>query len=78
MAAFDKGDGASLKNRGIFRYAGLCLISLAMLALTGCPKGNQEYNEGKKSEATNDYDSAVVHYDRALKSDPLNTEYKLS
>ncbi len=75
--AFDKGDGPSLKNRGIVRCAGLCVVSLTMLALTGCPKGNQEYNEGKKSEATNDYDSAVVHYDRALKSDPLNTEYKL-
>ena len=48
-----------------------------MLVLTGCPKGNYEYNEGKKSEAINDYDSAVVHYDRALKADPLNTEYKL-
>ena len=77
MGAFDKGDGPSLKNRGIFRYTGLCLISLAMILLTGCPKGNNEFNEGRKSEATNDYDSAVVHYDRALKSDPLNTEYKL-
>jgi general secretion pathway protein D len=48
-----------------------------MLVLTGCPKGNYEYNEGKKSEAISDYDSAVVHYDRALKADPLNTEYKL-
>jgi len=71
------GDGASRKNRGIVRSAGICVISLAMLVLTGCAKGNQEYNEGKKSEATNDYDSAVVHYDRALKADPLNTEYKL-
>jgi general secretion pathway protein D len=75
--AFNKGDGTSLKNGGIVRYAGLCVISLAMVALTGCPKGNQEFDEGKKSEATNDYDSAVIHYDRALKSDPLNTEYKL-
>jgi general secretion pathway protein D len=71
------GDGASSKNPGIARYAGICVISLAMLVLTGCAKGNQEFNEGKKSEATNDYDSAVVHYDRALKADPLNTEYKL-
>src|SRR6202049_4662963 len=77
MGAFDKGDGPSLKSSGLSRYAGICVVSLAMLVLTGCPKGNQEYNEGKKSEATNDYDSAVVHYDRALKSDPLNTEYKL-
>ena len=48
-----------------------------MLALAGCPKGNNEFNEGKKSEAIDDYDSAVVHYDRALKADPLNSEYKL-
>jgi general secretion pathway protein D len=72
------GEGASLGRPGIaIRHAGICAISLAMLVLTGCPKGNYEYNEGKKSEATNDYDSAVIHYDRALKSDPLNTEYKL-
>ena len=48
-----------------------------MLVLTGCAKGNVDYNEGKKAEAIDDYDSAVVHYDRALKADPLNTEYKL-
>ena len=71
------GGGASPKNRRVFRSAGMCVFSLAILVLTGCAKGNQEYNEGKKSEATNDYDSAVVHYDRALKADPLNTEYKL-
>jgi general secretion pathway protein D len=59
------------------RYSGLFAVSLAMLVLTGCPKGNTEFNQGKKAEATEDYDSAVVHYDRALKSDPLNTEYKL-
>jgi general secretion pathway protein D len=76
-SALNMGDCASLNNRGTRRYAGICVISLAMLALTGCPKGNQEFNEGKKSEATNDYDSAVIHYDRALKADPLNAEYKL-
>jgi general secretion pathway protein D len=59
------------------RYTGIFAISLAMVVLTGCPKGNQEFNQGKKAEAIEDYDSAVVHYDRALKSDPLNTEYKL-
>jgi general secretion pathway protein D len=48
-----------------------------MLFLTGCPKGNQDYNQGKKAEAIDDYDSAVIHYERALKSDPLNAEYKL-
>ena len=48
-----------------------------MLFLTGCAKGNQEYNQGKKAEAIDDYDTAVIHYERALKSDPLNAEYKL-
>jgi general secretion pathway protein D len=72
------GEGASLENSGsAARSAGIFVAALAMLALTGCPKGNQEFNEGKKSEAISDYDSAVVHYDRALKADPLNTEYKL-
>src|SRR5260370_12608639 len=59
------------------RYGGIFAISMAMLVLAGCPKGNQEYNQGRKSEAVDDYDSAVVHYDRALKADPLNSEYKL-
>jgi general secretion pathway protein D len=72
------GVGVSLRALGMVpRYSSLFAISLAMLVLTGCPKGNQEFNQGKKAEATEDYDSAVVHYDRALKSDPLNTEYKL-
>src|SRR5207245_3271481 len=71
-------DGPSLEIFGVAaRHAGIFAISLAMLVLTGCPKGSYEYNQGKKAEAIDDYDSAVVHYDRALKSDPLNTEYKL-
>ena len=72
------GHGASLGTLGVTaRYAGIFVISLAMLVLTGCPKGNVDFNEGKKAEAIDDYDSAVVHYDRALKADPLNAEYKL-
>src|SRR2546427_2472595 len=71
-------DGASLEMLGVAaQHAGIFVISLAMLVLTGCPKGSYEYNQGKKAEAIDDYDSAVVHYDRALKADPLNTEYKL-
>jgi general secretion pathway protein D len=71
-------DSASLGILGmVSRYGGICLISVAMLVLTGCAKGNNEFDQGKKSEAINDYDSAVIHYDRALKADPLNTEYKL-
>ena len=72
------GEGVSLDTLSrAARYAGILAISGIMLVLAGCPKGNSEFNEGKKSEAISDYDSAVVHYDRALKADPLNTEYKL-
>jgi tetratricopeptide (TPR) repeat protein len=48
-----------------------------MLWFSGCSNGNQDYNEGKKAEAIHDYDTAVVHYDRALKANPTNTEYQL-
>jgi general secretion pathway protein D len=75
------GDGTSPRTLGwggfATRYAGIFAVSLAMLVLAGCPKGNSEYNEAKKAEAIDDYDTAVVHYDRALKADPLNAEYKL-
>ena len=71
-------EGTSLDGLGCAaRYAGLFTASLVMLVLAGCARGNSEFNQGKKSEAIDDYDSAVVHYDRALKADPLNTEYKL-
>jgi general secretion pathway protein D len=48
-----------------------------MLFLTACPKGNQEYNAGKKAEAAQDYDTALVNYERALRAEPTNIEYKL-
>src|ERR1700686_3387848 len=59
------------------RHAGLLLLACASLALTACSSGNQEYNEGKKAEAIQDYDTAVVHYQRALKADPTRVDYKL-
>ncbi len=77
-ALCEEADRRPLRSiRLLSRSAGIFAISVAMLFLTGCPKGNQEYNQGKKAEATDDYDSAVIHYERALKSDPLNAEYKL-
>ena len=48
----------------------LLLLACALLGSAGCSQGNQEYNEGKKAEAIQDYDTAVVHYERALKADP--------
>ena len=45
--------------------------------LAGCPKANQDLDEGRKAEAMQDYDTALVHYERALRADPSNAEYKL-
>ena len=55
-----------------------CVAVLAFaILLAGCPKGNQDYDAGKKAEAIQDYDTALVHYEQALRADPTNAEYKL-
>lgn len=55
----------------------LPLLALAMIVLSGCPNGNQDYNAGRKAETLQDYDTALVDYQRALRTDPSNAEYKL-
>lgn len=52
-------------------------VAAAMTILAGCPKGNQDYKLAEKAELTGDVDSALVYYDRALKTDPGNADYKL-
>jgi general secretion pathway protein D len=48
-----------------------------LLLLGGCGKGSSDFNQGKKAEAVQDYETALAAYNRALKSDPTNAEYKL-
>ncbi len=56
----------------------LPVLALAGIALAGCPKSkNQTFDAGKKAEAIQDYDTALVDYERALRTDPMNAEYKL-
>jgi general secretion pathway protein D len=52
------------------------LVAMAAL-LAGCPKSSSEYSAGRKAENIQDYDTALVHYERALRDDPSNAEYKL-
>jgi general secretion pathway protein D len=59
------------------KYFWMLLLACATAGLAGCPHGSAEYNEGKKAEAVDDYDTALIHYNRALADDPLNTEYKI-
>lgn len=53
----------------------LC-VSFGLLA-GGCPKGQPDYGLGKKAEALEDYDSAFVYYQKAVKADPYNASYKI-
>jgi len=57
-----------------------CAFTLAFAAIlfAGCPKNsNQDFEAGRKAEALDDYDTALVHYENALRSQPMNPEYKL-
>jgi general secretion pathway protein D len=59
------------------RFAAAVLVVGICALLAACPKGNADYKAGKKAEAIADYDTALMHYERALKADPLNAEYRL-
>jgi general secretion pathway protein D len=60
------------------RIACVSTLTFAAVFLIGCPKeANQDYNAGRKAEAVQDYDTALVDYQRALRDQPTNAEYKL-
>ena len=61
------------------RFVFVATLILTAFFLTGCPKSqaNAEFKAGKQAELAQDYDTALIHYDRALRSDPANPEYKL-
>jgi general secretion pathway protein D len=61
------------------KFRNLCggVLMLAVVLLTGCPKGNQDNNAGAKAESLKDYDTALDYYNKALQNSPNNTEYKL-
>jgi general secretion pathway protein D len=64
--------GTFLRRLGYFL---LLLVTASFLA--GCPKSSSDYAAGRKAENIEDYDTALVHYERALRADPSNAEYKL-
>jgi general secretion pathway protein D len=55
-------------------------LGCVSVLFSGCPKGasNTDFHAGKQAEAVQDYDSAFVHYERALRADPENIEYKVN
>ena len=62
-----------MKNR-LFSVAALALVALLT---TGCPKGSADYKKGQQAELSQDYDTALIHYERALKANPSNANYQL-
>jgi general secretion pathway protein D len=53
-------------------------LAFAAIVLAGCPKNsNNDFDAGRKAEALDDYDTALVHYDNALRDQPTNAEFKL-
>src|SRR5713101_1618405 len=71
------------RSRIVFRGDSMrnCVLAVAgmgcALLVSGCPKGNSDFSQGKKAETLQDYDTALIHYEKALKSDPRNIEYKI-
>lgn len=59
------------------RYGTLIIcVGFGLLAM-GCPKGQTDYNQGRKAETLQDYDAAFDYYLKALKADPYNASYKI-
>jgi general secretion pathway protein D len=57
---------------------GILLLCVGFgLLVAGCPKGQLDYNQGKKAETIQDYDAAFVYYQKAVKADPYNANYKI-
>jgi len=60
------------------RPLGSLLLCVGFGLLTaGCPKGQPDFNQGKKAETLQDYDAAFAFYQKAAKADPYNSSYKI-
>ncbi len=65
------------------RPASWAAVALAggLLLSAGCATArlaNHDYNLGRKAQELQDYDTALVYYERALRADPSDVQYKLS
>lgn len=55
----------------------IAVVLGAAVLFAGCPKGNPEFEAAAHAEAVQDYDTALVDYERALRANPGNIECKL-
>src|SRR5246127_923317 len=59
------------------RWGKIVLFAGISLAVAGCPKGRTDFNHGRRAQDLQDYDAAFEYYQKALKTDPENAEYKI-
>jgi general secretion pathway protein D len=59
------------------RWSSLILCVGFGVLVAGCPKGKPDYQQGRKAENLQDYDAAYEFYQKALKSEPENAEYRI-
>jgi general secretion pathway protein D len=59
------------------RYGTLIVCVGFGLLAAGCPKGQTDYNQGRKAETLQDDDAAFDYYLKAVKADPYNASYKI-
>src|ERR1700676_3484177 len=58
------------------RWGNVCLVVGLGLLAAGCPKAQTDYNQGRKAETLQDLDAALTFYQKALKGDPQNANYR--
>lgn len=59
------------------RVGSFFVLLLAVLVTAGCHKGQSDFKQGEKAELERDYDTALLHYERAYKADPKNSQYEI-
>jgi general secretion pathway protein D len=59
------------------RWGSIFILVGIGLCLTGCPKGDSNFNKGQKAETLQDYDLALSFYEKAVQADPNNAGYKI-
>ncbi len=59
------------------RVGSFLVLLLAVLVTAGCHKGQSDFKQGEKAELERDYDTALLHYERAYKADPKNSQYEI-
>jgi general secretion pathway protein D len=59
----------------MYRWGKIVLFVGITVAVTGCPKGRTDFNQGRKAQDLHDYDAAFEYYQKALQTDPDNAEY---